>query len=45
MTHGDTLTFHGVPARGGRVEQNIHEVIVEQVDFVDVEKAAVGFGE
>jgi hypothetical protein len=35
----------GRPAHGRRIEQQVDEMIMEQVDFVDVEDAAVGGGE
>ncbi len=42
MAEGDAFAFDDVGAHGGGVEQDIDDVIVEQVDFVDVEQAAVG---
>jgi len=41
---GDALPLHGVPAGGCGVQQHIHQVVVQQVDLVDVEDAAVGLG-
>ena len=39
---GDALALDHVDAHGSRVEQQVHHVVVEQVDLVDVEQAAVG---
>ncbi len=42
---GDALALDDVHAHGGRVEQHVDHVVVEQVDLVDVEQAAVGGGQ
>ena len=36
-----SLSLDDVAAAGSRIQQNIHQVIVEQVDLVDVEKAPI----
>ena len=41
----DALALHGVPAHRRGVEEHIDDVVVEQIDLVDVEDAAVGVGE
>ena len=41
----DPVALDGVAAHRGRVEEDVDEVVVEQVDLVDVEDAAVGLGE
>ena len=41
----DALALHGIPAHRGCVEKHIDDVVVEQIDLVDVEDAAVGVGE
>jgi hypothetical protein len=40
-----TRTLDGHAAGGGRVEEQVHEVVVEEVDLVDVEDAPVGAGQ
>mmetsp|Transcript_5543 Transcript_5543/g.12269 ORF Transcript_5543/g.12269 Transcript_5543/m.12269 type:complete len:319 (+) Transcript_5543:639-1595(+) len=45
VADGDTLTLHSVPAGGGRVQQHVHQVVVQQVDLVHVQDAAVGLGQ
>ena len=42
VREGDALALDDVHAHGSRIEQHIHHVIIQQVDFVDVEQAAVG---
>ncbi len=42
---GDALSLHGRAAHRGGVEQQVDEVVVEQVDLVDVEDAAVRGGQ
>ena len=37
----DTVAFHVHPAHRGRVEQHVDQVVVQEVDLVDVEDAAV----
>jgi len=41
----DPLALDDVDAHRGRVEQDVAEVVVEQVDLVDVEDPAVGLRE
>jgi hypothetical protein len=41
----DALAFHVVHAQRGRVEQQVDQVVVQQVDLVDVENAAVRGGQ
>ena len=45
VAYGDALAFHIVAAHCGGVQQHIHQVVVEQVDFVNVEDAPVGGGD
>ncbi len=45
MADGDTLTLDGVPAAGRRVQKYIHQVVVQKVDLVHVQNAAVGLGQ
>jgi hypothetical protein len=45
MGEGDALPLDDVHAQGGRVEQQVDDVVVEQVDFVDVQQATVGGGQ
>jgi hypothetical protein len=42
MTQRQAFAFQSMNPRGGRIEQNVHEVIGEQIDFVDVKDAAIG---
>ncbi len=42
---GDAVAFDGVAAHRRRVQEQIDEVVVQQVDLVDVQQAAVGVGE
>ena len=42
MAQAQALALDDVDARGGDVEQQVDEVVVEQVGLVDVEEAAVG---
>lgn len=41
----DAVALHTHPARRGRIEERIDEVVAEQVHLVDVEHAAVGLRE
>ncbi len=41
----DALALDVGPAEGGGVEQQVDQVVVQQVDLVDVEHAAVGCGQ
>ena len=38
----DAFPFDDIDTHGGRVEQEVDDVVVEEVDLVDVEEAAVG---
>ena len=42
MAEADPLALHHVDAHRRRIEQQIDHMIVEQVDLVDVEQAAIG---
>jgi len=42
MADGNAFALDYVAARRRRVKQYIHDVIVEQIDFVDVEETAIG---
>lgn len=42
--NGHTLTLHCVEAAGGRVQHHVYQAVVEQVDLIHVEDAAVGLG-
>ena len=44
MGERDAFAFHHVNAHGGRVEQNIHDVIIEQIHLVDIEQSSIGVG-
>ena len=45
VAHADPFPLHGVPARRSRVEQHVHQVVVEQIHLIDVKQAAIGFGQ
>mmetsp|Transcript_19949 Transcript_19949/g.43508 ORF Transcript_19949/g.43508 Transcript_19949/m.43508 type:complete len:359 (+) Transcript_19949:143-1219(+) len=45
MAHTDTLPLHVVPSACGAVEQDVHQVVVEEIHLVDVKDAAVCLGE
>ena len=45
MGEGDAFALDDVHAAGGRIQEDVDNVVVEQVDFIDVEEAAVGGGE
>jgi hypothetical protein len=45
VLHRDPLPLDVRPAERRRVEQQVDEVVVQEVDLVDVEDAAVGGGE
>jgi hypothetical protein len=45
VRHRHALALDHVHAERGRVEQNVRQVVVEQVDLVDVEDAAVRLGQ
>ncbi len=45
MRDRDALALDDVDAERGRVEQDVGQVVVEEVDLVDVEDAAVRLGE
>jgi len=42
MSKRDALPLDGIHTHGCRIQQYIHDVIVEQVDLVNVEQAAIG---
>jgi hypothetical protein len=42
MTQRQAFAFQPMNARGGRIEENVHEMVGEQIDFVDVKDAAIG---
>ena len=44
MGEGNAFTFHDVNTHGSRIEQHVHDVIVEQIYFVDIKQSAVGIG-
>ena len=41
----DAVTFDGRAAHRGRIQQKVDEVVVQEVDLVDIQDAAVGAGE
>jgi hypothetical protein len=41
VAHRHAVALHGRPAHGGSVEQEVDEVVVQQVDLVDVQQAAM----
>ena len=41
MAEGDAFPLHDIHAHRSRVKQDIHHVVIQQVDFVDVEQTAV----
>jgi len=43
--YADTLALDGVDAHGCGIEENIDQMVVEEVDFVDVQQPAVGLGQ
>ncbi len=45
MPVGNAIALDQVDAAGGDVEQQVHQVVRQQVHFVDVEHAAVGLGQ
>ena len=45
MRDGDALALDHVHAERGRVEEDVADVVVEEVDLVDVEDSPVGLGE
>ena len=45
VAEADPLPLHHVHAHGRGVQQQVHDVIVQQVDFIHVEQAAVGRGQ
>src|SRR5438067_6135706 len=42
---GDGLPLHDVDPHRRRIQEHVHQVVVEQVDLVDVEQVAVGLGQ
>ena len=45
VCNGHPVAFHRVASHGRGVEENIHQVVVEQVDLVDVEDSPVRRGQ
>ena len=45
MAYGHALTFHRVPTRSSGIEQNIHQMVIQQVHLVHIKQAAVGLGQ
>ena len=45
LAGGNTITLDRDPAAGGRVQQKIDDVIRQQIDFIDIQDAAVGSGQ
>ncbi|CAM5559320.1 hypothetical protein SFIMM107S_05927 [Streptomyces griseus] len=45
MPYGDALALHVRGAHGRRVQQQVHQVVVEQVDLVDVQDPAMRVGQ
>ena len=45
VTEADALALHHVHAHCRRVEQQIDNVVIQQIDFIHVEQAAIGRGE
>ena len=45
VLEADPFTLDHVDAHGGAVQQQVHHVVVEQVDFVYIEHAAIGRGQ
>ncbi len=41
MTETDALTFDNVDAHGGRIQQQIDNVVVEKIHFVHIQQAAI----
>ncbi len=42
MTKADPFPLHHIDAHGGRVQQQVDHMVVEQVDLINVQQAAVG---
>jgi len=45
VAHAQALAFHQVFARCGHIDQQIYQMVIKQVDFVDVQKATVRLGQ
>ena len=45
MDERHAFALHGVDAERGGVEQDVHKMIGQQVDFIDIEDAAMRRGE
>ena len=41
MAHAQSLTLHHVLTRGGHVNQQVNQMVFQQIDFVDIQKATV----
>ena len=42
MTNTQALALDHVLARGSHVDQQVHQVVFQQVDFIDVQKSSIG---
>ena len=42
MGEAHALTLHGIYTHSGTVQQHIHDVIIQQVDFIHIEDIAIG---
>ena len=45
VAHADAFPFDRVPAGGRRIQQYVDQVVVEQVDFIDIQKTAIRLGQ
>ena len=45
MAEGDPLPLHVIDPQGGHIQQQIHQVIFQQVDFIHIENGLVGPGQ
>jgi hypothetical protein len=44
VRYANAFAFDSIDTHRGGVKQNVDEVIVEQVDFVDIQQTAIGVG-
>jgi hypothetical protein len=44
MAHAQAFALDHVDTGGGDIKQQIDEMILQQIDLVDIEKAAMGLG-
>ena len=42
MGEGNAFPFNDVHAHGSGIQQDVHHVVIEQVNFVDIQQTAVG---